>query len=139
MAIGPPAGVVIDLYREHVGANGAQTATITAGGTQGTNTATLSNVVGLYNGDVIVLTGGTAESITVLSVAGSVVTFYTAIANTGHTGATWGYGTPISDEFDKTADAPQTPFNPTGTLCPAYLTQQPVRSWYEQRMRGVQT
>lgn len=139
MAIQTPAGSVIDNYREHVERNGAQAATITAGGAQGTNSATFSQVLGLYNGDVIVLTGGTAEAITVYNVVGLVVTFYTNIANTGHTGATWGYGSPISDEFDKTADAPQTPFNPTGTLSPAYLTQQPVRSWGEQRWRGVQT
>jgi hypothetical protein len=141
MAIQTPAGSVFDNYREQIERNPASSANITAGGTSGTNTATFDNTVGLYVGDVITLTGGTAEAITVYAFnAGTgVAVFYTNIVNAGHTGATWGYGSPISDEFDKTADAPQTPFNPTGTLSPAYLTQQPVRSWYEQRARGVQT
>lgn len=66
MAIGPPAGAVIDLYREQVTA-----------------------------------TPGT-------------------------------YTTPVSDDFLQNAVSPLAPYNPTGTLCPAYSTQQLVRTWQEQ-------
>lgn len=66
MAIGPPAGAVIDVYREHVTATPAT---------------------------------------------------YTA---------------PVSDDFRQNAVDPAVPTNPSLGRCPAYGSQQLVRTWQEQ-------
>lgn len=78
--------------------------TITAGGTSGTNTATVQSSVGIpaiptqgsYAGTPVsmagyqaTLTGGTPETLYIQSVSGNTITFSTNIANAGHTTVSW--------------------------------------------------
>lgn len=122
------------------GATVQESAAITAGGAQGTNTATFSNTAFLAAGTVVALVGGTGENITVQSVnyATGVVTFTTNIANTGHTSATWtsSGASAQTDWWTQNAQGYPNPSGLTG-LNSAYVTNQPVRGWSQQlRQRG---
>jgi len=96
----------------------AATTAITAGGTQGTNTATVASTANITIGYPVKLTGGVAESIKVTNIVGLVLTFATNILQTGHTTCQGGFpGDPDVVNYNTDIASVVSEFLPTVAIC----------------------